>query len=143
MWDQTPASVPPPAEGRSSPTNTPSFPPHCFILLSFAWFCIFFSAGQALLSTRSWCSACTSLVEGVFLVYLWREMYSMSTYSSAILFSCPSFCEASLKRIIKVCVVSSSKHFACGLEHADVPCQLLAWGGTVLRQAPCKHPRSC
>ena len=26
-------------------------------------------------------------VEGVFLMYLWRQMYSMSTYPSAILFS--------------------------------------------------------
>ena len=32
------------------------------------------------------CSACTSVSEGVFLMYPWREMYSMSTYSSAILF---------------------------------------------------------
>ena len=38
------------------------------------------------LSTLSWCSACTSVSEGVFLMYLWREIYSMSTYSSAILF---------------------------------------------------------
>ena len=51
------------------------------------WFCIFFSTGQVLLSTLSWCSACTSVSESVFLMYLWREMYSMSTYSSAILFS--------------------------------------------------------
>ena len=85
--DQTPASVPPPAEGRSSPTNTPVFPPSFFILPSFAWFYIFFSTGQVLPSTLSWCSACTSLSEGVFLMYLWREMYSMSAYSSAILFS--------------------------------------------------------
>ena len=53
----------------------------------FAWFCIFFSAGQVLLLTLSWCSACTSVSEGVFLMYPWREMYSSSTYSSAILFS--------------------------------------------------------
>ena len=46
-----------------------------------------FSTGQVLLSTLSWCSACTSGSEDVFLMYLWREMYSMSTYSSAILFS--------------------------------------------------------
>ena len=38
-------------------------------------------------SALSWCSACTSVSEGVFLMYLWREMYSTSTYSSAILFS--------------------------------------------------------
>ena len=85
--DRTPASVPPPAEGRSSPTNTPVFPPSSFILLSSAWFYIFFSTGQVLLSALSWCSACTSVSEGVFLMYLWREMWSMSTYSSTILFS--------------------------------------------------------
>ena len=61
----TPASVPPPAEGRSSPTNTPVFPPSSFILL---WFYIFFSIGQVLLSALSWCSACTS-VYGVFLMH--------------------------------------------------------------------------
>ena len=48
---------------------------------------IFFSTGQVLLSTLSWYSACTSVSEGVFLMYLQRKMYSMSTYSSAILFS--------------------------------------------------------
>ena len=85
--DQTPASVPPPAKGRSSPTNTPVSPPRSFILPSFAWFYIFFSASQVLLSTLSWCSACTSVSEGVFLMYPWREMCSTSTYSSAILFS--------------------------------------------------------
>ena len=58
-----------------------------FILLTFAWFYIFFSAGQVLLSALSWCSACTSVSEGIFLMYLWREMYSTSTYSSTILFS--------------------------------------------------------
>ena len=63
------------------------FPPGSFVLPSFPWFYIFFSTGQVLLSSPSWCSACTSVSEGVFLMYLWREMYSMSTYSSAILFS--------------------------------------------------------
>ena len=67
-------------------TNTPVFPSSSFILLSFAWVCIFFYAGQILLSARSWCSACTSVSEGVFLMYPWREIDSMSTYSSAILF---------------------------------------------------------
>ena len=51
------------------------------------WFYIFFSTGRVLLSTLSWCSACTSVSEGVFLMYPWREMYSMSTYSSVILFA--------------------------------------------------------
>ena len=45
-----------------------------------------FSAGQVLLSALSWCSVCTAVSEGVFLMYLCREMYSASTYSSAILF---------------------------------------------------------
>ena len=64
-----------------------SFPPSSFILPSFAWFYIFFSTGQALLSALSWCSACTSVSEGVFLMYPWKETYSTSTCSSAILFS--------------------------------------------------------
>ena len=85
--DWTPGSVPPPAEGRSSPPNTPVFPHSSFILLSFVWCYIFFSIGQVFLSALSWCSACTSGSEGVFLMYPWREMYSRSTYSSAILFS--------------------------------------------------------
>ena len=37
------------------------FPPSSFVLLRFAWVYIFFSAGQVLLSTLSWCSACTSV----------------------------------------------------------------------------------
>ena len=85
--DQIPASVPPPTEGRSSPTNTSVFPPSSFTLPSFAWFYKLFSIGQVFLSTLSWCSACISVSESVFLMYSWREMYSMSTYPSTILFS--------------------------------------------------------
>jgi len=70
-----------------APTSIPVFPPSSFILPNFAWLYIFFSTGQILLSTLSWCSACTSVSEGVFLIYPWREMFSMSTYYSAILFS--------------------------------------------------------
>ena len=88
--DWTPASVPPPTEGRSSPTNTPVFPSSSLILLSFAWVYILFSSGQELLSALSWYSGCTSVSEGVFLMYPWKEMYSTSTYFSAILFS-PTF----------------------------------------------------
>ena len=84
--DWTPASVPPPSEGRSSPDNTPVSPPSSFILWSFAWFSIFFSSGQVLLSALRWCSASTSVSEGVFLMYPWKEMYSTSTYSSTILY---------------------------------------------------------
>ena len=36
---------------------------------------MYFSTGQVFLSTLSWCSARTSVSEGVFLMYLWREMY--------------------------------------------------------------------
>ena len=84
--DWTPAPVPPPTEGRTSPTNTPVSPHSSLILPSFAWVYIFFSAGQVLLSSLSWCSSCTSVSEGVFLMYLWREMYSTFTYSPTILF---------------------------------------------------------
>ena len=47
------------------------------------------SAGQVLLSALSWCSACTPVSEGVFLMYIHGEMYSTFTYSSAI-FSKPT-----------------------------------------------------
>ena len=88
--DRTPASVPPPRKERSSP-NTPVFPVSSFILPSFAWFYIFFSADQVLLSALSCCSACISVSEVVFLMYLWREMYSASVYSSAIVLSPPTW----------------------------------------------------
>ena len=70
---------------RAGPVLVPLlFLPH-FTLPSFAWFYIFFSTGQVLLlSILSWCSPCTSVFEGVFLMCLWREMYPMSTCSSAI-----------------------------------------------------------
>ena len=56
---------------------TPVFsPPRSFVVSSFAWFYIFFSIGQVLLSVLSWCSACTSVSEDVFLMYPWREVYS-------------------------------------------------------------------
>ena len=79
------------AKGRSSPTNTCIFPPSPFILPNFAWLYIFYSTGQVLLSTLSWCCACNSVSEGVFLIYLWREMHPTSTYSFTILFSLGSF----------------------------------------------------
>ena len=59
----------PPAEGRPSPANTPAFPSSSCILPSFVWVYIFFPTGQVLLSTLSWCSAGTSVSEGVFLMY--------------------------------------------------------------------------
>ena len=83
--DWTPVSLPSCTEGRSSPTNTPVFRPHSFVVWSSVWLHIFFSAGQVLLSTLRWCSVRTSVSEGVFLMYLRREMYSTSTYSCAIL----------------------------------------------------------
>ena len=83
--DQAPASVPPLSEGRSSPANTPVFPPappSCHVLwgsinsLPKVRFSYLFSAGVLhpllCLKVYSWC------VRG-------REMYSMST--STILFS--------------------------------------------------------
>ena len=68
------------------------FSPSSFIPLSFTWFYIFFSAGQVLLPALSWCSASTSVSEGVFLVYPWRELYSTSTSTySTTLFLTPLF----------------------------------------------------
>ena len=85
--DGTPASVPPPTDGRSSPTNTPVFPPSSFLLLSFAWFYIFFFCWSGtpvhskLVFYMHFCVyRCVPNVS-------WREMYSTSTYSSAIFVS--------------------------------------------------------
>ena len=83
VWGSFSCFSPPPTEGRSGPTNTPVF---LLVPLSYqvSHGSIFFSVGQVLLSALSWCSACTSVSEGVFLMYLCREMYPTSTYSSAI-----------------------------------------------------------
>ena len=67
------------------------FPPSSFVLPSSTCFYILFSSGQVLLSALSWCSACTSVSEGAFLIYPWREKYYTSIYSSSILFSHVSF----------------------------------------------------
>ena len=67
------------------------FSPHSFALSSFPWVYIFFSVGQILLSALKSCSACNSVSEGVFLIYPWREIYSPSTYSSAIFISLSFF----------------------------------------------------
>ena len=73
---------------RASPVLlTPLLSPLVLSSYCFAWFYTFFSSGQVLLSALSWCSACTSVSEGTFLMYPWREMHSTSTYSSAILFT--------------------------------------------------------
>ena len=54
--DRTPAVVPLPTEGRSSPSNTPVSPPSSFILPSFVWFYIFFSmSGTPLHSQMVFC----------------------------------------------------------------------------------------
>ena len=66
------------------------------LILNFVRFYIFFSAGQVLPSSLSWCSAYTFVSEGIFLMYPWRETYSTSTYSSTILFSKSIFLNAIL-----------------------------------------------
>ena len=45
-----------------------------FILPNFVWFYMFFSAGQVLLSVLSWCSASTSVSEGVILTSVERDV---------------------------------------------------------------------
>ena len=50
------------------------FSPSSFILLSFAWFYIFFSTFQVLLFAFIWCSDYSSVPEGVCLMYPWREV---------------------------------------------------------------------
>ena len=87
MWESDPCFSSPTHWGQVQSHQHSCFPPSSFLLPSFVWVCIFFSTGQVLLSALHWCYACTSVSEGVFLMYLWREMYFTSTYSSAILFS--------------------------------------------------------
>ena len=53
-----------------------------------------FPNGQVLLPTLGWCSASTSVSEGGFLMYLWREMYSISACISTMFLHDPSFLEA-------------------------------------------------
>ena len=84
IWGSDPCLSSPACWGQVQSYSHSCFPPGSFILPSSAWFYLFFSAGQGLLSALSWCS----VSEGAFLMYPWREMYSTSTYSSAILFSC-------------------------------------------------------
>jgi len=45
------------------------FFPQFLCLIEFCWFYIFFSGGQVFLSFLIWCSASTSVSEGVFLMY--------------------------------------------------------------------------
>ena len=68
---------------RSKPTNTPVclfvclfvfFSPSSFIQLSFAWFYIFVSTFQVLLSAFWWCSDYSSVSEGVCLMYPWWDV---------------------------------------------------------------------
>ena len=87
LWGSDPFFSSPTHGGQVQSYWQSCSPPNSFVLPSFAWFYIFFSTGQVLLSALSWCSACTSVFESVFLMYLWREMYSMSAYSSSMLFS--------------------------------------------------------
>ena len=42
--------------------------------MSSVWFYKLFFTCQVLLSALSWCSACTSVSEGVFLMCLWRDV---------------------------------------------------------------------
>ena len=92
MWGSDPSFICSIPSCRSSPTHSPLFHPPSFVLPSFVWFYIFFSSGQVLLPALSWSSARSSVSGGVFLMYTWREMHSMSTYSSAILdLSCCCF----------------------------------------------------
>ena len=82
MWGSDPSFICPIPSCRSSPTHSPLFQPPSFVLPSLVWFYIFFSSGQVLLPALSWSSARSSASGGVFLMYTWRQMHSISAYSS-------------------------------------------------------------
>ena len=85
--DWTPASVPWPTKGRSSPAHSPfsplfPFPAELcvFLYIFFQWSCT--PACSQLVFCKIFCVwRCIP-----DLMYLWREMYSTSTYSFTILF---------------------------------------------------------
>ena len=116
--DRTPASVPPRTEGRSSPTNIPVSLPSSFVLPSFAWFPISFP----LVRFSCPCSAgvlsvSTSVSDDVFPMYPWREMYSTSTYSFAILFFYSSL-------LSKPCILNDSDLTSQELNKANLTLNL-------------------
>ena len=88
---------------------TPVFPPSSFVLPGFVWFYIFFSTGQVLLSAPSWCFACLSVSEGVFLMYLWREVYSMSNLLLCHLVLPALFLTTDISLLHIYCLLSSHK----------------------------------
>ena len=84
--DWTPVSVPPPRRAGPvlvtllfSPLVPSSYRVFCDSIYSFRW------PGIPVLSQLVFCMH--FCVGSVFLMYPWREMYSMSTYSSPILFA--------------------------------------------------------
>ena len=87
--DPTPPSVLQSSEVRSSSSNAPVLPlvHSSYRVLLGSMYSFPLIRYSCLLSTGV-LHACTSVSECTFLMYPWREMYSMSTYSSAILFSC-------------------------------------------------------
>ena len=100
MWGSDSFFSSPTTEGRSSPTLTLVSPPSFFVLLKFAWFYIFFSPCQVLLSTLSWYYAYTAVSEGIFLMY--PGMYTTIICSSAILYSsgCNSYLWSSIAKVL-------------------------------------------
>ena len=86
LWWSDPCFSSPPTEGRSSPTNAPVFFPYflCSTEVCMVLYILFHWPSTPVCSQLVFWMY--SVSEGVFLMYLWREMYSTSTYSSAISF---------------------------------------------------------
>ena len=108
---------------RAGPVLLTSYSPHTPpppVPLSywvFAWLCIFFSAGQVLLSPLSWCSACISKVysevsKGVFLMYPWRAKILFGPPTPPLTCSHPStyFCKRFLLVMWRSLLVTRSRH---------------------------------
>ena len=80
------ASVSPPLSKSPVPLTLLLFLLSFFLLLSFEWIYIFLSTGQGLPGSQLVLCEILSY-EDVFLMHLWREKYSPTIYSSAILLS--------------------------------------------------------
>ena len=80
--DQTPASVPLPGQGRSSPNDTPVFPPSSLVLPSFAWFYVFFSTGHSFLLSVSAAVLHALLCLKVYFWCIHGERYTPHSHTS-------------------------------------------------------------
>lgn len=86
MWDSLPCfSFPTPGCKSGLTCSHPPSTFFSFILLIYGWICVILSICQRLLLVFSQCSIRIIASVHIFLIHLWREIHSFSTYFSTIL----------------------------------------------------------